>query len=593
MRRILSGVILLLSIQLQAQHITHGPVFGSLTDQSVKVYIKTAKEGSVKAEVSTDSTFSGGYFTYFGATSSELNFSEILEINNLEPSTKYFIRFSFDLKGDTTKGSFKTLPPVGQPSHLVFVAGSCQETPNMKVFDVMPLHQPDMLIHLGDFTYPSYQLPGSLNYPDNPESIKVAWQRRYEEIEMRDMLRHTPMAYMPDDDDSWGSAREYTIRPKVRRENGKLINYFEKDSITPQARQNCIEGYETYFPGYPLENNEEGYYHSFKAGNAEFFVLDLRSMAISTDELFGYNRQANIWKFAPQGYHSILGQNQLEWLKKGLKNSTATWKFMVMGMPFNKNLKRLIEVGTLLQGLELTVAGETGTGFRLAVAFANYFAGFPTEQNNLLKYIKNENISNVIVISGDTHHNVIDDGTNAGLPEMNASGLSVTSTFLAYQIDNYLKMFGLPTVKDQLWNRGGNGIDNENFKNAFGKIEIFKDDSVKLSIIDEDNLELADLVIHNRGSFSTPVIDRKQNAKLVMYPNPAENFIVVDAGEGINDIESIKIFDMQGATILDKTSFELKNEGLYYIDISTLPKGAYVINAYRGQENISGSFIKK
>lgn len=593
MRTLLGVIVLFFTLQSHAQFITHGPVFGALTDQSVKVYVKTINEGSIKAEVSTDSTFGGSFMTFFGATSKDINYSEILEIKDLEPSTKYFIRFSFDLNLDTTKGSFKTLPPVGVPSHLVFVAGSCQETPNMKVFDVMPLHQPDMLLHLGDFTYPSYQLPGVLNYPENFESIKTAWEKRYEEIEMRDMLRHTPMAYMPDDDDSWGSAKEYTIRPKVRREDGKLINYFEKDSITPQMRENCLEGYETYFPGYALENNQEGYYHSFKAGNAEFFVLDLRSMAISTDQLFGYNRQANVWKFAPQGYHSILGQNQLNWLKTGLKNSTATWKFMVMGMPFNKNLKRLIEVGTLLQGLELTVAGETGTGFRLAVAFANYFAGFPTEQNNLLKYIKNENISNVIVISGDTHHNVIDDGTNAGLPEMNASGLSVTSTFLAYQIDNYLKMFGLPTVKDQLWNRGGNGIDNENFKNAFGKIEIFKDDSVKLSIIDEDNFELADLVIVNKNNVSTPVFETTKKAKLVMYPNPAENFIVVDAGEGVNDVSNIKIINVQGELVLSKTSFELKNEGLYYIDISTLPKGYYVIDALRGSENITGSFIKK
>jgi hypothetical protein len=30
-----------------------------------------------------------------------------------------------------------------------------------------------------------------------------------------------------------------------------------------------------------------------------------------------------------------------------------------------------------------------------------------------------------MVISGDTHGCAIDDGTNAGLPEMNASGLSV------------------------------------------------------------------------------------------------------------------------------------------------------------------------
>jgi hypothetical protein len=80
----------------------------------------------------------------------------------------------------------------------------------------------------------------------------------------------------------------------------------------------------------------------------------------------------------------------------------------------------------------------------------------------------------------------MDDGKNAGLPEINASGLSVTETYLAY----YINIIGMATGSfniREIWNQGGNGIGNKNFKNAFGKITIYSNEFVELSLIDEDN----------------------------------------------------------------------------------------------------------
>ena len=38
----------------------------------------------------------------------------------------------------------------------------------------------------------------------------------------------------------------------------------------------------------------------------------------------------------------------------------------------------------------------------------------------------------------------------------------------------------------KLWNEGGQGIHNNNFKDAFGKVEVFGKDSIRMSCIDKD-----------------------------------------------------------------------------------------------------------
>ena len=222
----------------------------------------------------------------------------------------------------------------------------------------------------------------------------------------------------------------------------------------------------------------------------------------------------------------MLNQPQLDWFLNALKNSTATWKFIISGVPFNKNIQPLVELPLLLQGTQFTIAGYPGTGFRLSYSFSDYFGAYAYERTKILNYIKNNAIKNVIVISGDTHGCAIDDGTNAGLPEMNASGLSVSSTELYYQFNNVFKIIGLDLNK-WLWNKGGLGIGNNNIKNAFGKMEVFGNDSVQLQIVDEDNFIVARHTIKNNNIISG-VNDLKVMTDLVsIFPNPASEYIQI------------------------------------------------------------------
>ena len=181
----------------------------------------------------------------------------------------------------------------------------------------------------------------------------------------------------------------------------------------------------------------------------------------------------------------------MDWLKKSLLASKADWKFIVSGVPLNGACEKLIRAGVKIQQLHW----KEWNGFQLALGFSRYWAGYPVERNDFMNFVKQNRLKNILVISGDTHHFVMDDGTNAGFPEMNASGMSVATTELAKYLKLIGNALGLYRWKN-IWNEGGIGISSRECKNGFGKVRIVKDEFVEMSIVDEDNKTI--------GSFKVP-----------------------------------------------------------------------------------------
>ncbi len=579
MKNLLWVVLLILSYtnNAQTQNITHGPMIGAITENSARIYIRTNVASPYVLEYSTDSLFSD-FDVVIDSTRLGLDNSNIIQLTGLIPHTDYYFRYRMNDILQEVIGHFRTFPLPGEAAHMVFVTGSCQETENMKVFNAMPLHDPDLFIHTGDFTYPSYQVA---NYPQEWSSIETAWRRRNEEPICKDMLKRIPIAYMPDDDDTWGNSRYFRGgSAEIRYEDGMLINYYNLIPRTREMRGNCLEGYKAFFPGYLVENDTLGYYHSFKAGNSEFFMIDTRSANTGGWNNLKYNEQFNFWTFnGSNPNNSILSQPQLDWLLNGLLNSDATWKFIVSGVPFNKNIQPLVILPLLLQGVVFNIGGREGTGFRLSYSLSDYFGAYAYERTQILSFIRQNDIKNVIVISGDTHGSAIDDGRNAGLPEMNASGLSVVDEDELYYIfNNVLSPLGLD-LREWLWNKGGMGLGNSDTSNAFGKIEVFGNDSVQLCIINEDNVTVACHTVKN----ADPDIILGSNELIILtdlvsiFPNPANDklHLTLNTSYLNEQVKSIRIVTIDGKEVLRKSS------GLFFpmeIPIQSLAKGAYILS---------------
>ena len=91
----------------------------------------------------------------------------------------------------------------------------------------------------------------------------------------------------------------------------------------------------------------------------EFFVLDTRQYRDQGEPGPGIGK-------------TLLGPRQLAWLKAGLKASAATFKFICSSVPFHLN------------GIDK-------------------WGGFKAERRQLVEFIENENIRNVVVLSADLH----------------------------------------------------------------------------------------------------------------------------------------------------------------------------------------------
>ena len=120
----------------------------------------------------------------------------------------------------------------------------------------------------------------------------------------------------------------------------------------------ALAAFKEYWPNpfYGLEN-DKGIYSSFVIGDVEFFLLDGRYASRQVDD-----------------NPTMLGKVQFNWLCKSLSQSTSRYKVLVSGTPFSR------------------VKDDCWAG--------KYFIN---ERDRLLKYIYDNNISEVIGISGDIH----------------------------------------------------------------------------------------------------------------------------------------------------------------------------------------------
>lgn len=577
------AILFMLLLPARSQYITHGPATGGLTHNSARMYIRTTFTNPFTIEVDDDSTFASPQV--INASADPLKDSSVvIDINGLQSNTYYYFRCKFNGNPDVRKGRFKTFPLPGEKTDFTLVTGSCQETANMDVFDRIRELEPLMLIHTGDWTYPSYQMDNT--YPDVWATVQKSWQRRYNEYKMKDMLLTVPIDYVHDDDDGFGVAQNYWNSTDYYVDSvGGVHNYFTVDTLSMQGRYNHMRGYVENFPHYPMVDTAHGLFHSFVIGNTEVFFLDTRSEAVPSHVGFVFNNSTQLWEFNPDTSNYFIGPTQMSWLKQKLQNSTADWKIISCGLPFNKNLDILIAFGVFLQNSILTIGNETGTGMRLAMAFAGYWAGHPYEQKELLDFIEVNQIKDVLFISGDTHHNVIDDGRNAGLPEINASGLSVADLSLAYWINEYGAPLGYP-VLDSLWNVGGNGLaPDTNLNNAFGQLDIYKGDSLRMCVVDEHGVKMACHTLINSSIVGLEQLPNKMFG--TVYPNPTNGQLTISLNDqaGKTTSNALYMINTEGKFIrwISKT---VKPGMVITEDISSLPGGIYYL-VYEDDHNRS------
>ena len=575
------------SLMSFSQTITHGPVIGAISDSSARIYIRSNNSANVTIEISKQSNFSS-INSYPGIISNYNDTSTIINLSGLEDETKYYFRIKLNNVLQQETGSFSTFPINGKKGNYVILAGSGSNLYlSDSLFRIMQNQNANIFLHYGDWTYPDTPIT-SPTYNDffSYDSVEVAksYRIRYGGFpNIKEFLKNCPIDYMYDDHDfvSNDACKNSTVY-KTYDTLTHISNLYTVP-FAPLARRNAIIGYDKYFPHYPLIDTTQGIYHKFKLGNAEFFVLDLRSSRSPNFESFIYNPNApgtNKWSFEPPPGHTMLGASQLNWLLTNLQNSTADWKFIISTTTFNKSYDELLNLMMIFQNAGGANSEGTGSGLTAASGFADSWAGFPSDRDSIIEFIKQKDIQNVIVVSGDSHSSAIDDGTNSGLPEIMAANVNQINSHFVRYIDSI--------YTHSLWNRGGQGLGNTNYNFCFGKIEIFSDDSCRLSLVDVNDEVITSYTIPKTYS-DIKVVNNPNEIKL--FPNPVENLLSIKFLKPTT-INKIEIIDISNRVVLTK---EYNNSTLLNtnIDIKSLKEGVYLINIFGDKFNKKDIFIKQ
>lgn len=130
---------------------------------------------------------------------------------------------------------------------------------------------------------------------------------------------------------------------------------------TAAGKEDSLRTFQEHWanPAYGEPDNP-GIYSTFTYGDVQFFLLDDR-----------YHRAPN--RDEDEGHKTMLGERQKAWLKEGLRNSKATFKIIATGSEFQLN------------------------------GHPDSWTSFDRERRELLDFLREEEITGVMILSGDRH----------------------------------------------------------------------------------------------------------------------------------------------------------------------------------------------
>lgn len=359
-------VLILWSVPAAAQDeviMTHGPLSGEITSTSVVLWARANAPGTI--------VFTLDHITAEAEVTEATDFIAEVTISALEPDTEY--SFTVHIQGSDAEpraGSFHTAPEDASPIRFTFGAclggqGYCRNPETgWDIFNVMNEQAPDFFLMVGDGIYADSACPADTNIPGAEEvateltGFRDRYKYHLEDEAYANFLAQTPIYVTWDDHEIMDNFAAVTL-----------------NAVNPQM---YADGRQAFFEYWPITEGE--IYRSFDYGNhAEFFLLDTRSYRNPI-----VNWDTNPVNGAPK---TMLGENQINWLRESLSASDATWKFVVTSVPLSYP----------------TGFPQPQVDGRDGWANAGDRSGYETELMSLLYFIEANDVENVVFLTADTH----------------------------------------------------------------------------------------------------------------------------------------------------------------------------------------------
>ncbi len=398
---------------------------------------------------------------------------------------------------------------------------------------------------------------------------------RYNPLEpLDDLLSRIPVCYVWDDHDAGKNDPDY------------MDFFYLTDEGEPALYPNLFQSYQEMFPHYELDRPDMGIWHKITYGNVDIFFVDNRSQREPNKLALELNETGDMYTaFNPGANHDILGGNpelgneqdiQWDWLLNGLSNSTADWKFIASGVPFNPGIRLVLERAISIQGTDEdpinrhrpNSAGEPtyGTAFSYIPKFVDKWNGFPQSIERLLRHVIDDNIENVLIVSGDLHINAFDNGEHSLFPEMLASPLDRPNLHYQGVYEDELGVF--------TWNESD--PNHESHTTSYGRVTVFGADSVRFESVNNLGEVLADMTIE--PGYLPPRLKcmiAPEAPKVIEYDTVAVGDEAVKEllvyCSSIDPLEVSNIESDNSHFVVTETSFSLESGEVMRIDILYIP----------------------
>jgi alkaline phosphatase D len=331
------------------------------------------------------------------------DFTARLDLGSLTPGEMVFYRVRFEslahpgASSEPVAGRFRTAPRGRRRVKLAWSGdtmgqgwGINPDVGGLRTYETMLRQDPDLFVHSGDMIYADNPLVPEVRLPDGrmwknvvtPAKSKVAetldeFRGNYAynllDAHVRRFNAAVPLLAQWDDHEvtnNWHPGLSLDQNPQYTEKSVALI--------AARGRRAMFE----YVPFRANPDEAERVYRSYAYGpGLEVFLLDERSYRGPN----GPNRDAVAGPIT-----SMLGREQLEWLKARLLASSATWKVIASGMP-----------------LGLVVGDRARNGQPAYEAWANGDGpplGRELELADLLAFTRRLGIRNLVWITADVHY---------------------------------------------------------------------------------------------------------------------------------------------------------------------------------------------
>jgi alkaline phosphatase D len=379
MKKIAPLFFFITSLQVFAQSspVNIGPMVGYSQMREAMLWVQTRSEAEVVFKYWPINNPDSAFYTNKVLTNKADAFTAKCIADSVDPGKTYSYQLYVDNNPVTFyhKTQFQTLPIWlwrTDPPEFSFALGSCTYineakydrpgTPYGKdpvIFSSILDKQPDFMMWLGDNIYLReadwHSWTGTVARYSHDRAIK----------ELQPLLASVHHYHIWDDHDFGPNNSDESFWMK-----DKTLKAFELFTANPSYGVNDIKGITTFF----------------NWNDVDFFLLDNR-----------YHRNPNDYI---SDNKTILGAEQLDWIKKALVNSKANFKVVAIGGQF----------------------------LNTAEVHENHINnGFAAERQEIIDFIYLHDIKNVVFINGDRHHSelsLLKEGDNPRILDVTVSPLT-------------------------------------------------------------------------------------------------------------------------------------------------------------------------